>query len=280
MDFGSGRSLARRFLDRFLLPWSLMRCFSSGFQQVWSHSRAAEPSVATLCPWLAGIALFGVVGCSPMNLEWLSSAEPEPAEQADTGGAEVVSAASPLELVGQSAAMVEQVLGQPSGRLITGTGVVWLYPQWRVQLDAQQQVTSVERELGVSAQTAPRGGSAPMVRAATIAQRDITVISKGGQEVNLVALLAPGKITVVDFYADWCGPCRQVSPHLERLAREDPEVNLVKVDIVKWNTPVTRQFDIRSVPNMRVYDRAGRVVGAPTSNFQQVLKDVQRAKSS
>jgi hypothetical protein len=52
------------------------------------------------------------------------------------------------------------------------------------------------------------------------------------------------------------------------------------VDIVKWNTPVTRQHNIRSVPNMRVYDRSGRTVGAPTSSFQQVVKDVQKAKGA
>jgi thioredoxin 1 len=221
-----------------------------------------------------------LAGCGPLNLDLFTSEEAKPAEQADPGGTEVAPVASPLDLVGESGARVEQVLGQPTGKLHTGSGVVWLYPQWRVQLDAERRVTSVERELGAVAQPTPRGATAPVVRAAPVVQREITVISNGGQEVNLGALLAPGKITVVDFYADWCGPCRQVSPHLERLAREDPEVNLVKVDIVKWNTPVTRQHNIRSVPNMRVYDRSGRTVGAPTSSFQQVVKDVQKAKGA
>jgi thioredoxin 1 len=221
-----------------------------------------------------------LAGCGPLNLDRFTSEGAKPAEQADPGGTKVAPVASPLDLVGESGARVEQVLGQPTGKLHTGSGVVWLYPQWRVQLDAERRVTSVERELGAVAQPTSRGATAPVARAAPVVQREITVISNGGQEVNLGALLAPGKITVVDFYADWCGPCRQVSPHLERLAREDPEVNLVKVDIVKWNTPVTRQHNIRSVPNMRVYDRSGRTVGAPTSSFQQVVKDVQKAKGA
>ena len=47
----------------------------------------------------------------------------------------------------------------------------------------------------------------------------------------------PGKLVLFDFYADWCGPCRQISPHLERLAQSDPDVVLVKVDIVDWGPP-------------------------------------------
>jgi thioredoxin 1 len=39
-------------------------------------------------------------------------------------------------------------------------------------------------------------------------------------------------VTVVDFYADWCGPCKQLSPSLEQMARTDPEIALRKIDIV------------------------------------------------
>ena len=107
----------------------------------------------------------------------------------------------------------------------------------------------------------------------------VKVVSNGGRQVNLGSLVSRGKVTIVDFYADWCGPCRQVGPMLERLASSDPNVQLVKVDIIKWKTPVAMQYNISSIPNMRVYDRNGRLVGRPTSSYGDVVKYVKKAKS-
>ena len=61
----------------------------------------------------------------------------------------------------------------------------------------------------------------------------ITIISHGAQ-VDINQHLALGNVTVVDFYADWCGPCRRLSPSLEQMARSDPEIALRKIDIVNW----------------------------------------------
>src|SRR5438093_8553455 len=69
------------------------------------------------------------------------------------------------------------------------------------------------------------------------------VIAHGAQ-VDISKHLALGNVTVVDFYADWCGPCRQLSPSLEQMARTDPEIALRKIDIVNFNTAVVKQFHI------------------------------------
>jgi thioredoxin 1 len=105
----------------------------------------------------------------------------------------------------------------------------------------------------------------------------VQVVANGGKEIALEALLVPGKVTVIDFYADWCGPCRQLSPFLEEMTKTHPDVYLRKVDIVKWGTPVTGQYDIDSVPNVRVYDRRGKKVGSPTHRYDEILKNVDRA---
>ena len=52
-------------------------------------------------------------------------------------------------------------------------------------------------------------------------------IAGGGQSVQPV----PGKVTLVYFHADWCGPCRQVTPALEKMAAADAEIALRKIDV-------------------------------------------------
>jgi thiol-disulfide isomerase/thioredoxin len=71
--------------------------------------------------------------------------------------------------------------------------------------------------------------------AAVVAGRgqQVKVISHGAP-VDITKHLALGSVTVVDFYADWCGPCKWLSPHLEQMARSNPEIALRKIDIVNW----------------------------------------------
>ncbi len=102
-----------------------------------------------------------------------------------------------------------------------------------------------------------------------------------GEQVDINQCLALGNVTVVEFYADWCGPCRRLSPSLEQMAQIDPEVALRKIDIVRWGTPVAQQFNIHSVPQVNVYDRAGHLVGTVLGvDFDQVKAHVAQAKTS
>jgi thiol-disulfide isomerase/thioredoxin len=107
----------------------------------------------------------------------------------------------------------------------------------------------------------------------------VEVISHGAQ-VDINKHLALGNVTIVDFYADWCGPCRQLSPSLEQMATTDPEIALRKIDIVNWKTPVARQFNLTSIPQVNVYNRGGALVGTVKGvDVQQVKRYVAQAKT-
>ena len=71
---------------------------------------------------------------------------------------------------------------------------------------------------------------------------DIKVIT-GGAKIKLKDHLARGKLTIFDFYAEWCGPCKVFSPKLERLLLEQPNLALRKVDVVDWKSALCQSVD-------------------------------------
>lgn len=61
------------------------------------------------------------------------------------------------------------------------------------------------------------------------------------------------ELVVVDFWASWCGPCRLLEPHLQRLASVYPgRVKVVKVDVDE-EADLAQQFQIRSIPTLFLY---------------------------
>lgn len=100
-----------------------------------------------------------------------------------------------------------------------------------------------------------------------------------GQQVDIKNHLSPGNITIVDYYADWCGPCKMVSPTLEQLAKTDAEIALRKVDIVDWGSAVARQYNVTTLPRVEIYGRTGQLIGTVRgADPDQVKKYVALAK--
>ena len=81
------------------------------------------------------------------------------------------------------------------------------------------------------------------------------------------------KKVLVDFYADWCGPCRRMSPILDEFARENPNVKVVKVNVSNRGA-ILGKYGIRGLPTLIVFQGGSEIrrgVGARTKAGLQTL---------
>ena len=92
---------------------------------------------------------------------------------------------------------------------------------------------------------------------------------------NFETAIAEG-VTLVDFYADWCGPCRMIAPIIEELSTEYAgKANIAKLDVDKAQNAATK-FNVTSIPTVILFvngKEAKRVVGVRDKKTLQAMID-------
>lgn len=80
---------------------------------------------------------------------------------------------------------------------------------------------------------------------------------------------------VVDFYAEWCGPCKMLAPVLEQMERDNDDVAFFKIDIDE-NPEIAEQFEVMSIPNVGFFKDGAlvdRSVGFKSAEEMQAFID-------
>jgi thiol-disulfide isomerase/thioredoxin len=96
------------------------------------------------------------------------------------------------------------------------------------------------------------------------ANADVKEIAKSGEDIPaLEPFVVAGQVTVFDFWAGWCPPCRKVDEHLHQKLGERAFA-IRKIDVSSWDSPVAKRWLARvpSLPYLVVYARDGRRVAA------------------
>jgi thioredoxin 1 len=80
-------------------------------------------------------------------------------------------------------------------------------------------------------------------------------------------------ITLVDFWAAWCGPCRQFAPVYQRVSEANPDITFAKVD-TEAEPELAGAFDIRSIPTLMIFRDGVMVYGQPGALPEAPLVDL------
>lgn len=71
-------------------------------------------------------------------------------------------------------------------------------------------------------------------------------------KANFTAIITKKELVLIDFFAEWCGPCKMVAPILKEVKSLVPDVSIIKIDVDK-NQELATKFQIRGVPTLMLF---------------------------
>lgn len=139
----------------------------------------------------------------------------------------------------------------------------------------------------------PGGGHGRYAEAEKPAELDVLELTKGGADVPLLhdasgawrsldVLAVNGKVTIVDLYATWCGPCHDLDAHIVEAMRARPGIAYRRLEVGDWDTPLGAHFlaGVKELPYVVIYSadgtRVAELVGFDPARFDEALENASR----
>ena len=116
---------------------------------------------------------------------------------------------------------------------------------------------------GLGYQTAIGAGLGSYQAATTFASSaDLKVLTNTGAALDVTEHVVPGKVTVFDFFAVWCGPCKTVDQAMSEILNQAPDVAYRKINIVDWTSDAAKRYlgKVPELPYVMIFGKDGQEV--------------------
>ena len=103
-----------------------------------------------------------------------------------------------------------------------------------------------------------------------------------GGSVNLEKKIVRGKVNIIDFYSEYCPPCKKIAPFLKKLDNKRADIAVIRIDInrtgvkgIDWESPVAKQFKLKSIPYFIVISPWGKLMCQGKEAYNYVVQQMR-----